>query len=65
MRKDAEATVLDGLWREAYLNKDHSCEGLEDYWREMFSRESAKMPCRSDGSVKELEKQKCNTVINI
>lgn len=42
----AAATVLEGYWREACQHKDQTCEGLEEYWSEVFSKQSAPLPCR-------------------
>lgn len=35
-QKDAAATVLMGLWREAYLREIQKVNGLEEYWAKTF-----------------------------
>lgn len=43
--KAAAATMLEGHWREAYLSRDRTCYGLEDYGVEVFSQQSAPRAC--------------------
>lgn len=36
-RKEAARIILEGRWRDAFMDTDKQIEGLEDYWISVFA----------------------------